>query len=68
MNIVVVSKDTDSSTANGQSWRTRINHDKFEVGEKPVFNFHNDMPLLDVIQLHFSMELEGKSSKKPEQG
>ena len=43
MNIVVVSKDTDSSTANRQSWRTRINHDKFEdvskvhtfLGEKP---------------------------------
>ena len=43
MNIVVVSKDTDSSTANRQSWRMRINHDKFEdvskvhrfLGEKP---------------------------------
>ena len=43
INIVVVSKNTDSSTANRQSWRTRINHDKFEdvskvhtfLGEKP---------------------------------
>ena len=74
MNIVIVSKDIDSSTANRQSWRTRINHDKFEdvsqvrtfLGEKPTF--HNYMPLLDVIQLHFSMELEGNSSEKPEKG
>ena len=64
MNIVVVSKDTDSSKANRQSWHTRMNRDKFEdvrqfhtfLGEKPTF--HTYMPLLDVIQLHFSIDLK----------
>ncbi len=30
IDIVIVSKDTDSSTTNRHSWRTKIDHDKFE--------------------------------------
>ncbi len=43
MNIIVVSKDTDFGTANRQSWRTRINHEKFEDVSK-VHTFPGEKP------------------------